>query len=257
MRWKGEICLNCKFEFIYSTTHKNTEYINFHKHNCFELVYYLAGLGHTTIGEKEYKYSKNSYSIIFPNTIHDESYYSDTSVLFVGFSLCNTNTTLSIKEGIYGDEASKPIFNILEEIRTEFLSKQNYYELKLNLLVTEMLIELHRLGKNKVMDSNEMIYIKKFIYENYNQNIDLKTLAELSGYSYHYFRHKFKDKVGVSPINYIINIRIEMAKHLLVNTKFTIASIAQECGFSDQSQFSSIFKRKTGYAPRDYRNSKS
>jgi len=66
-----------------------------------------------------------------------------------------------------------------------------------------MLVELYRLEESKIMEHNEMGYIKKFIRENYNQNISLQTLAELSGYSYHHFRHKFKENLGLSPMSYI------------------------------------------------------
>jgi|GEM_PF-6136437 len=96
MQFGGVICLNCKFEFIYSIIRKNAEYINFHKHNCFELVYYLSGSGQTTIGQQECEYSKNSFSVISPNTIHDERHYNDTPVLFVGFSICNAAIPLAL-----------------------------------------------------------------------------------------------------------------------------------------------------------------
>jgi len=255
--------MNCKFEFIYSITRKSTEYINFHKHNCFELVYYLSGSGHTTIGDKEYTYSENSYSIVLPNTMHDERHYVDTSVLFIGFSYSPSESgnisidiPLNSKEGVYFGKPSISILNFLEKMQTEFASKQNLYNLKLDLLVAEMLIELHRSEENRVVEYNEIEYIKMFIHENYNQNIDLQTLAELSGYSYHHFRHIFKDKVGLSPMNYIINVRIKKAKQLLIGTKLPISTIAQECGFSNHSQFSLVFKKVIGFTPIVYRSTR-
>ncbi len=72
-----------------------------------------------------------------------------------------------------------------------------------------------------------------------------KSWQERSGYSYDHFRHMFKERTGLSPMNYIIDKRIDYAKRLIVSTDMTLSTISQECGFSTSSQFSSMFRRLT------------
>ena len=98
-----------------------------------------------------------------------------------------------------------------------------------------------------------MYYIYKYIDENFIQDIDIQTLAEMSGYSYDYFRHLFKEESGVSPKNYIIDKRINFAKKLLTESENTISEVAQKSGFSNGPQFTVIFKDRTGLSPMQFR----
>ena len=59
--------------------------------------------------------------------------------------------------------------------------------------------------------------------------------------------------MGVSPFQYLINIRIAHAKHLLSTSDMPIAQIATECGYDDPVYFSQVFKRITEFSPKEYR----
>jgi AraC-like DNA-binding protein len=65
----------------------------------------------------------------------------------------------------------------------------------------------------------------------------------------------FKKHVGVSPIQFTVNRRIDRAKLLLARPDFTISSVAIRTGFSDLSEFNKQFKRITGITPSAYRKS--
>ena len=66
------------------------------------------------------------------------------------------------------------------------------------------------------------------------------------------FHHVFKDYTGMTPKEYINNIRISRAKELLVNTDMTMSEIAERTGFYDQNYFSRMFKKHTGSCPKNY-----
>ncbi len=68
-----------------------------------------------------------------------------------------------------------------------------------------------------------------------------------------YIRHEFKKHYGVSPIQYLINRRMEYAKHLLNTSGMSVKQIAYQCGFENEYYFSRIFKKLTGYSPSQYR----
>ena len=60
--------------------------------------------------------------------------------------------------------------------------------------------------------------------------------------------------VGQSPINYLTDRRLEACKELLVSSNLSVAQVATSVGFSSQSYFSQIFRKKTGMTPRQYRS---
>nr|WP_243145844.1 AraC family transcriptional regulator [Clostridium chromiireducens] len=68
-----------------------------------------------------------------------------------------------------------------------------------------------------------------------------------------YISKVFKEKTGESPINYLINLRLEKAKDLLISTESPIKSIAQSVGYSDAYYFSKLFKKYYGHSPYKYR----
>ena len=74
-------------------------------------------------------------------------------------------------------------------------------------------------------------------------------LAELSSY---YFARQFKRSTGLSPHQYINQQRIEKAKRLLKQRKYSITQVAIECGFSNQSHFSRAFRKATDITPKRY-----
>ena len=65
--------------------------------------------------------------------------------------------------------------------------------------------------------------------------------------------HTFTKHLGVSPINYVINKRIQEAKNLLATTSYSIRDIASIVGFGNSSYFSQMFKKVTGISPKSYR----
>ncbi|BAI75600.1 hypothetical protein AZL_c03070 (plasmid) [Azospirillum sp. B510] len=83
------------------------------------------------------------------------------------------------------------------------------------------------------------------------RNQDLAAVAKLSR---GYFCQAFKDSFGCPPHAYIVRRRVERAKELLETTNTPLSQIALDCGFSDQSHFSRIFRRIAGEAPRLWRH---
>lgn len=96
--------------------------------------------------------------------------------------------------------------------------------------------------------------IIKKISENYmDSNLSVRSLAEMANMSEVHFRKIFKNIYKVSPQQYIIFLRVERAKELLVFDSVSVTAIGEILGFSDACHFSRVFKQKTGYTPFEYR----
>ncbi len=78
------------------------------------------------------------------------------------------------------------------------------------------------------------------------------SLADSVGISEVYLRKLFLSHCGVTPRQYILQARIEKAKQLLVDTPFSVTTIARECGFSSVYYFCRAFKKRTGITPTQY-----
>ena len=82
-------------------------------------------------------------------------------------------------------------------------------------------------------------------------------LAEQAGISEVYFRRLFRETYGVTPKQYIVDMRLRLARQLLTNTDNSIGEIADCCGFSSVYYFSRAFHQAAGQTPTDYRRDNS
>ena len=67
-----------------------------------------------------------------------------------------------------------------------------------------------------------------------------------------YLRKLFAAKYNISPKQYILDMRIKKAKHLLTNSPYSITAIGTDCGFSSVYIFSRCFKNRVGISPSEY-----
>lgn len=92
-----------------------------------------------------------------------------------------------------------------------------------------------------------------YIGSNYGENLSIPMLAEMEGYNPKYYISWFKSIYGVTPNEYIINLRMEKAKQLLTDTDYSVTDIALLVGYQDTSSFSRIFKQIVGLSPINFR----
>jgi AraC-like DNA-binding protein len=124
-----------------------------------------------------------------------------------------------------------------------------------------LLVFLHRLvvrhstaSMNLPRDGNEDCAVrrsKKFLDEHYADPVPLQELARLAGLSPYHLNRSFCRKIGMPPHAYQLQVRIARAKSAL-RTGASIARVALDTGFADQSHFTRVFKRLVGGTPSQY-----
>ena len=101
------------------------------------------------------------------------------------------------------------------------------------------------------LTARQLRRVQAYIHEWLCENLSLSDLASVAGLSGSYFSRQFKQSTGLSPHQYLIQCRLERAKSLLLHDgRLTIAEIAHQVGFADQSHLNHHFKRAFGVLPR-------
>lgn len=95
--------------------------------------------------------------------------------------------------------------------------------------------------------------IAHFVAEHFRDPISVPDIAEGVGLKPTYVMHLFRDKCGVSVLEYLTSFRLAHAQHLLVTSNVTVLDIAMESGFGSLSRFYSVFKESCGVSPAKYR----
>ncbi|CRH22183.1 Bifunctional transcriptional activator/DNA repair enzyme AdaA [Carnobacterium maltaromaticum] len=111
-------------------------------------------------------------------------------------------------------------------------------------------------GGERVPDDEWTDQIKDFIEKIYREHLTLDIIAsECHGSPYHLHR-VFKKQMGITPLSYLHQIRIEKAQELLVHHQLDIQKIGEAVGIPNSAQFSTLFKKITKMTPSEYRRLK-
>lgn len=111
----------------------------------------------------------------------------------------------------------------------------------------------------KLVQSSKMsdYYIKEainYIEQNFQNNITIEEIAAVCGINRSYFGKIFRNSIGRSPQEFLMNYRMVKATELLKLTSLSIAEIGSAVGYENQLHFSRAFKTIYGVSPRDWRN---
>lgn len=92
-----------------------------------------------------------------------------------------------------------------------------------------------------------------YIEENLNREIRLQDLADLARLSAFHFARSFRQSVGATPHQYIVQRRVQRARELLLRPEWSIEQVASATGFAGASQFSRVFRQSVGVSPTEWR----
>ena len=95
---------------------------------------------------------------------------------------------------------------------------------------------------------------KKYINDNFNKDLKVENIAGTVNMSESYFSRLFKKATTFSPYDYLLNVRLEKAKELLLKTDLPISEIAYKTGFNSDANFIYFFKKETGISTLKFRN---
>ena len=137
----------------------------------------------------------------------------------------------------YGQEiASHVQRNFSHEIRRAYEST-SYYD-----------------DKHRYHPDEDIVQAQIWLQDNCQKEVLLKNVAEKFDMSVRTFNRRFKSATGKTPLQYLQEIRIDMAKDLLQTSNLSVSEVAYKVGYQDMGHFSSLFKKLLSTTPSEYRS---
>jgi AraC-like DNA-binding protein len=151
------------------------------------------------------------------------------------------------------DQVSKLFHELLESVQQATVG----YHQVIAGITLQMLGLIHATSRNtntSHTNTQQLIEEAKFLFRESIQEPDkIETILKKLPVSYSKLRKDFKELTGLSPNQYMLNLRLDKAKELLANTGLSISEIAYQTGFESVSYLSKMFSKKVKLSPKAYR----
>lgn len=261
-----------------------------HRHNYFELIYVLSGKGIHIINDNQFAYARNDLFLLTPDDAHTFQAHEQSTFCIIDFTTALFNRKISQNKAVTEsnnlfkqmeyvfqnttrlegyvplDETDKAFTETLvRRLVSEWNKKPLFSDIVLKNLVFLLLNIIARYAANttlpgavKMIPENkayEMItYLQHHIYE--NELLAMGSLALQFNLSKGYVGAYFKDHTGKSIKQFILDYKLELVKARLLYSDLTIAQIAFELNFTDDSHLNKAFKKKYGMTAKKYKELK-
>ncbi|MBR2278119.1 MAG: helix-turn-helix transcriptional regulator [Eubacterium sp.] len=179
-------------------------------------------------------------------------YYSDTSAhtLWLHFDGGNSRELFEEIIGTKGKKIKCPDFvsrNIFAVMNADSEAQQSEAIFKMLM----RMLDMQNSANEATLSSTETA--KEYIKQNYQNNLSVSQIARAVNLSPSYFSRIFKDNTALSPYDYLLSVRLDKAKELLINSHLPVSEIAYRCGFNSTSNFICFFKKETCLSPLKFR----
>ena len=148
-------------------------------------------------------------------------------------------------------------FPAVAEQRAHELSAGDWFEANgiLTLLLSPFLRSARGHAGAHARATQQFLAVQQFIHERMHEPLLLADLARVAKLHPTYFSDRFRELVGVRPLEYLTRRRIERAQYLLLTSRGSVKQVAAEVGVPDAAYFSRVFVRFCGCSPSAYRAS--
>jgi AraC-like DNA-binding protein len=261
-----------------------------HRHTYFEFIYCISGEMEQWVNGEVYLLKPGDSMIVKSGMYHHSFTHVPTQYLVFHFDIemkevqsvfqLVKNPLIRANE-IVNEEASITrwvtdfigVFRIKPQKKVPDLVQEDYLEslnsavniLRLHSKVIELISVLaqHFLSTERLQDTDippSQIRIahdvSNWLENNLHKNIKIEDLAKGLNLHRSYLSHCFKNTYGISPSDYLIRIRIREARHLLLETDFSIEMISYKLAFSSAGHFSRTFRSIMDLSPLQFRKDK-
>lgn len=256
-----------------------------HNHNYFEIIFIEKGNGYHTINDMRFPYRENNIFLLAPEDTHHFEIEKRTSFTYFKFTELLFSSKVNLPDRKYwlqrieqllhqpniipGDVISHEedrniIWDIHNVVLEEFKNEKVYYqEIISNAISTILSIIVRNISEKYNSQQKDILvahnkidlilsHIRQHVYDNDLTKINF--LANKFNMSQSSISTYFKRKTGESIHQYVTKYKMKLVEYRLQHTEFTIAEIAYQLGYTDESHLTKTFKKHFSMSPKQYRN---
>jgi len=259
-------------------------YLDLHWHEELQFTLVISGQVHMKIGDQTHELETGQAIFINSGMLHITTYMSDdakyVSINFPAKLLCFFSNSLMERKYVrpfvsnfalaalhFHNDISwhEEILDLLNKLYDE-MKKSHYLGQEYQLSIYAVRIWQLVIGHVELSHQPESSWIKKqkrmqdmlsYIHDHYSEEIRLEDIAGVVHISIGECGRFFKNMLGTTPNEYLVEYRIKMSLEALTSTDVTVAEIANQVGFNHVSYFIQCFKKKTGITPKQYQKQQS
>ncbi len=225
------------------------EEVQAHQHDYHQLVFSVDGSLDIDVGGLEGRVSEHTASVIHAGQNHHFSADKKNQFLVADISGSLATELVSVPRFISIDDALTHYIRFLRQTLIQGCSSINS-ERQMLILLIHMLRERYgiQMAEDKRIEAAR-VHIDRY----FSEPISLKQLACVASLSIRQLSELFRQQVGMTPQQYLIDKRMQEARHLLNTECLTVQQIADKVGYQNLSAFSDRFRQHFGQSPRQVR----
>jgi AraC-like DNA-binding protein len=227
----------------------------------YQLQYVIEGSAAYRIEGKEYETKRGDLLLHRPSEMHqvltrlDEPYVCISIVFHFGVTAFPFHEWIASDTHDMGNYANQSLENKLSELVVHYRQPGIAHQLQSQNLLMQILLQIAAVqgqaygttaGKKEDSNTAKLILLRNHIAGHYEAGFRHEELESLCGWSRNYIITQFTAAFGMSPMQYLIWVRIEKAKELALQSGLTFGEIANRVGYANVHAFGKTFKRKTG-----------
>ena len=229
-----------------------------HAHDCWELVVCTRGEATLWVGEEEIPFTEGTIVCQMPHVPH--RLISDTGWQDLFVQLRDyTPPSGAGSVPVFHDDAHRQFETILRFCLDAFRRGGSDGVALADSLALSAARLLECLNGKKKQDAMVDEFVHRLNLHMTDPTLNISDLIQETGYCMDAFRRRFRAAMGTTPTAYLIQRRLEHAKALLLSAGaggMTVRQVALQCGFDDPYYFSTLFRRKNGVSPSEYRETR-
>jgi len=222
-----------------------------HHHPYWEFIYYLHGCGRIDFPDATLHPRQHFLAVYPPGLPHAETADPTDPEETIFFSVAVTGAPPAGAHLLLPDPRAE-----LRWLCTQLLAEYQAHEVSplAQTLTKAFLYLVERAWESALAVPHDVVdSAAQYLYANYARELSLPELANVVHVSQTHLIHLFTARLGISPMRYLRQVRLEHAKRLLATTTLPVNEIAALVGFSDPLYFRRLLKRATGTTATAFR----
>ena len=227
------------------------------KRTCttFEIEYFLEEGNNIFLNDSTYRVKKNCVHICSPGDVRNSELPFKTK--FVKFyaegKLADMLKSAPKYFRVYRSYEALALLDEIIMLSTSSEGDELLLQGKLLTYISLILEEADSAQKASSYKRRIVMQAQSYIKEHFCEQIKLSDIARDVNLSPNYFHSLFTEVCGMTPHDYLVEHRINVAKNLLITADLSLSDIAERCGFKNQQYLTSVFKSKIGLSPTHFK----